>query len=85
MRTKKGKIMWKPEANCVREHDAFIRNYENLGNAIIVDAMQCYAKAYHNGDEAAIKAEEKFFRSEFFAILCSLEPEHIMALARKQF
>ena len=89
----KGKIMWKSEEFYDRDHDddsmsvdeATIKGYEDLGNAIILDAMRCYAKAYHECDEAGLKREEKFFHSGFFAALCSIDPDHIMALAIKQF
>ena len=87
----KGHIIWKPEENYDREHEdnsmsvakAISFQYEELGNEIVMSAMRDYAKAMRNEDWGKAKAVEKFFRSGFFTIICNIDPDRIMSLARQ--
>lgn len=63
-----------------------ITNYENLANAIILQAVKDYTKALrrlkkfpHDKDAAYTKREcESFFRSDWFKILTSLNGDVLL-------
>lgn len=66
--------------------------YEELGNAIILDAMQRYAELYRRIDKRNKKEEAEFddlidfFYSEFCDVLCPrIDGEVLMELAIKKF
>ena len=68
-----------------------IQAYENLANAIIIQAAKDYKKAYkkslRRGDCERTKQElaelEGFFRSEWYRTLTSLDGELVMEKLRK--
>ncbi len=61
--------------------------YENLENAIVLQAVKDYKKVLHhlennpkNRDALHEKVRlEKFFRSQWYGVLTDLEPERLMA------
>ena len=67
--------------------------YENLANAIIIQACKDYRKAYKRylrryrstdkPDEELVKLEN-FFRSDWYNTLTSIDGEYIMARIRKE-
>ena len=69
-----------------------ITNYENLANAIILQAVKDYRMALkslkansRNRTAQADKAEiERFFRSGWFGLLTSIDPEMLMNRLRKE-
>lgn len=64
--------------------------YEDLGNAIILDAMQRYAELYrmskrNDKEEAEFDDLIDFFYSSFFNTLCRLDADVLLELALKKF
>lgn len=66
--------------------------YEELGNAIILDAMQRYAELYRRMDKRNRKEEAEyddlidFFYSDFCDVLCPrIDADVLMELALKKF
>ena len=64
--------------------------YEDLGNAIILDAMQRYAELYrmdkrNKKEEAEYDDLIDFFYSDFYNSLCRLDADVVMELALKKF
>ena len=67
--------------------------YENLANAIIIQACKDYRKAYKRylrrfrstdkPDEELVELEN-FFRSDWYNTLTSIDGEYIMARIRKE-
>ena len=67
--------------------------YENLANAIIIQACKDYRKAYKRylrryrstdkPDEELVELEN-FFRSDWYNTLTSIDSEYIMARIRKE-
>lgn len=55
--------------------------YENLANAIILQAVKDYRRTRNPADRAVL---EKFFRSEWFSILSKLDGEVLIAQLRKE-
>ena len=55
--------------------------YENLANAIILQAVKDYRRTRHPADRAVI---ERFFRSEWFSILSKLDGEALIAQLKKE-
>lgn len=61
--------------------------YENLANAIVLQAVKDYKKSLHqlennprNRDAIHEKVRlEKFFRSQWYGVLTNLDPERLMA------
>ena len=53
-----------------------IKPYENLANAIILQAVNDYRNTNSLGKQADI---ERFFRSKWFSILTSIDPEFLIA------
>lgn len=55
--------------------------YEELGNAIIIQASKDYLKA----KELVTRIEvEQFFRSKFFALLTGLKPDDLLSRLEKE-
>lgn len=67
--------------------------YENLANAIILTAVDDYRRALKkyskNPDSKSVKAEvdslEKFFRSQWYSVLTSVEGEFLIRKLRAEF
>lgn len=64
--------------------------YEDLGNAIILDAMQRYAELYrmdkrNKKEEAEFDDIIDFFYSSYYNSLCRLDADVLMELALKKF
>ena len=57
------------------------RNYENLANAIVLEAVRDYRQANSPGVKLKI---ERFIRSEWFGILTNLDPEALIENLRKE-
>lgn len=55
--------------------------YENLANAIIVQACKDYRLTEN---EAVLKEIENFFHSELFSVLTSLDPDLLITELRKE-
>jgi len=55
--------------------------YENLANAIVLQAVKDYR--LHN-DEKELVSIERFFRSGWFNTLTSIDPEMLIAKLRKE-
>lgn len=55
--------------------------YENLANAIILQAVKDYRL---HDDEKEFAVIEKFFRSAWFGILTNIDPEMLIANLRKE-
>ena len=59
-----------------------IKNYENLANAIITQAVEDYRKALRrktDRDRHTVFECEKFFRSEYFQILTNFDGETLIS------
>lgn len=66
---------------------ANIDPYENLANAIVVQAAKDYSEALKAKDEDArckIDSIEKFFRSAWYGTLTDLNPEVLIKMLRAQ-
>ena len=67
--------------------------YENLANAIVLSAVEDYRKAINkysrNPDSKSAKAEvdslERFFRSQWYSILTSVEGEFLIRKLRAEY
>ena len=55
--------------------------YEALANAIILRAVEDYRLT---DDETDLEEIERFFRSEWFGVLTSLDPELLISQLRKE-
>ena len=55
--------------------------YENLANAIILQAVKDYRL---HDDEKELASIERFFRSGWFNTLTSIDPEMLIAKLRKE-
>lgn len=55
--------------------------YENLANAIILQAAKDYRQT---DDEQQLKEIERFFRSDWFGILPKVDPEILMKELREE-
>ena len=58
-----------------------IKSYENLANAIILQAVNDYRNTNSLGKQADI---ERFFRSRWFSILTSIDPEFLITKLKKE-
>ena len=67
--------------------------YENLANAIIIQACKDYRKAYKRylrkarsarNDTSELKSLERFFRSNWYKTLTSVDGEYLMARIRQE-
>ena len=62
-------------------------NYENLANAIVLQAVKDYRKAlrtlsrnpYNRSAQYECRSIEQFFRSGWFGVLTSIDPEMLIA------
>lgn len=55
--------------------------YENLANAIILQAVKDYRLT---DNEAQLKEIESFFHSDWFSVLTSLDPDLLITKLRKE-
>ena len=55
--------------------------YENLAQAIILQAVKDYRL---HDDEKELASIERFFRSDWFGVLTSVDPELLIAKLRKE-
>ncbi len=55
--------------------------YENLANAIILQAVKDYRLT---DDERELKEIERFFRSGLFGVLSKVDPEYLIRQLRKE-
>ena len=55
--------------------------YENLANAIVLQAVKDYRLT---DDEAELAEIERFFRSGWFGILSKVDPEYLIRNLRKE-
>ena len=58
-----------------------IKNYENLANAIIEQAVKDYRLT---DDERELQEIERFFRSRWFGVLSKVDPEYLIRQLRKE-
>ena len=55
--------------------------YENLANAIVLQAVKDYRLT---DDEAELAEIERFFRSDWFGVLTDVDPEYLIRRLRKE-
>ena len=55
--------------------------YENLANAIVLQAVKDYRLT---DDEAELAEIERFFRSDWFGVLTDVDPEYLIKRLRKE-
>lgn len=55
--------------------------YEKLANAIIMQAAKDYRNTNNSSDIASI---ERFFRSDWFSVLTSVDPEFLIKRLREE-
>ena len=55
--------------------------YENLANAIVLQAVKDYRLT---DDEAELVEIERFFRSDWFGVLTDVDPEYLIRKLRKE-
>lgn len=55
--------------------------YENLANAIVLQAVKDYRLT---DDEAELAEIESFFRSDWFGVLTDVDPEYLIRKLRKE-
>ena len=55
--------------------------YENLANAIVLQAVKDYRLT---DDEAELAEIERFFRSGWFGVLTDVDPEYLIRRLRKE-
>ena len=55
--------------------------YENLANAIILQAVKDYRLT---DDEQELQEIERFFRSGWFGVLSKVDPEYLIRQLRKE-
>lgn len=55
--------------------------YEKLANAIIVQAVKDYR---NTSSPSEIQSIERFFRSEWFSVLTSVDPEFLIKRLREE-
>lgn len=55
--------------------------YENLANAIILQAVKDYRLT---DNESELKEIERFFHSDWFSVLTSLDPDLLIQKLRKE-
>ena len=58
-----------------------MKPYENLANAIILQAVKDYRLS---DDERELKEIERFFRSGWFGVLSKVDPEYLIKKLRKE-
>lgn len=57
---------------------------ENLANGIIVQASKDYRAALELDDKQSIAEIERFFRSEWYKMLTSIDGDYLIAKLRKE-
>lgn len=55
--------------------------YENLANAIVLQAVKDYRLT---DDDAELAEIERFFRSDWFGVLTDVNPEYLIRNLRKE-
>lgn len=55
--------------------------YEELANAIVLQAVKDYRL---HDDEKELTSIERFFRSDWFGVLTSIDPEMLITKLRKE-
>ena len=55
--------------------------YENLANAIVLQAVKDYRLT---DDEAELAEIERFFRSDWFGVLTDVDPDYLIRRLRKE-
>lgn len=55
--------------------------YENLANAVVLQAVKDYRLT---DDEAELAEIERFFRSDWFGVLTDVDPEYLIRRLRKE-
>jgi len=58
-----------------------LNSYENLANAIILQAVKDYRLT---DDERELQEIERFFRSGWFGVLSKVDPEFLIKKLRKE-
>ena len=58
--------------------------YEMLAVAIVVQAYDDYKKALKRKDRIEIKSIERFFYSDFYSLLTSIEPSYLINNAKRE-
>ena len=58
--------------------------FEMLAVAIVVQAYDDYKKALKRKDRREIKSIERFFYSDFYSILTSIEPSYLINNAKRE-
>ena len=58
-----------------------MKPYENLANAIILQAVKDYRLT---DDERELQEIERFFRSGWFGVLSKVDPEYLIKKLRKE-
>ena len=58
--------------------------YEMLAAAIVVQAYDDYKKALKRKDRREIKSIERFFYSDFYSLLTSIEPSYLISNAKRE-
>ena len=61
-----------------------ISGYENLANAIIIQAAEDYRKALNDSAQREQCTIERFFRSEWFGVLTGLDPETLIRKLKQE-
>ena len=61
-----------------------ISGYENLANAIIIQAAEDYRKALNDSAQREQHTIERFFRSEWFGVLTGLDPETLIRKLKQE-
>lgn len=57
---------------------SYNENYKELANAIVLQAVRDYRAALSKDNIYRVRALEKFFRSDWFKVLCELNGEMII-------
>lgn len=63
------------------EDAAALSPWQMLAHAIIVEACKDYRRLYRRADKLAI---ERFFRSQYFGVLTSLDPDKLIRMLNEE-
>lgn len=61
-----------------------ISGYENLANAIIIQAAEDYRRALESDNRGTLREIERFFRSDWFIVLTDLNPELLLKRLKQE-
>ena len=61
-----------------------INGYENLANAIIIQAAEDYRRALESDNRGTQREIERFFRSDWFIVLTDLNPELLLKRLKQE-